>query len=53
MTAIVVASIVIVGLLVYYVGVMNASGDGETCVATTVADSTTSKPIKEKVKCIH
>ena len=49
MTAIVIASIVIVGLLVYYVGVMNATGDGETCLATTVADSTTSKPIKEKV----
>ena len=49
LTFIIVASIVIVGLLVYYVGVMSVTHDGDTCLATTVSDSTTSKPKKEKV----
>ena len=46
---IVIASIVLVGLLVYYVGVMNVSDELDNCLSTTAATSTTSKPVKEKV----
>ena len=38
-----------VGLLVYYVGVMNVSDELDNCLSTTAATSTTSKPVKEKV----
>ena len=46
---IVIASIILVGLLVYYVGVMNVSNELDNCLSTTAATSTTSKPVKEKV----
>ena len=46
---IVIASIILVGLLVYYVGVMNVSNELDNCLSTTAATSTTSKPLKEKV----
>ena len=46
---IVIASIILVGLLVYYVGVMNVSNELDSCLSTTAATSTTSKPVKEKV----
>ena len=47
---IVIASIILVGLLVYYVGVMNVSNELDNCLSTTAATSTTSKPAKEKVQ---
>jgi len=53
LTLIVVAAIVIVGLLVYYVGVMAVVSDDANCLATTVMDETTSKPTKEKVKDVR
>ena len=46
---IVIASIVLVGLLVYYVGVMNVADELDNCLSTTAATSTTSQPVKEKV----
>lgn len=50
---IILASIVIVGLLVYYVGVMSVTSSldaSSSCLSTTSADPTTSKPATEKVK---
>ena len=50
---IILASIVIVGLLVYYVGVMSVTSSldaSSSCLSTTAADPTTSKPATEKVK---
>ena len=47
---IVIAAIILVGLLVYYVGVMNVSNELDNCLSITAATSTTSKPAKEKVQ---